>query len=116
MIHLNKKEYKFCIDTFKDNINHLSKLNGKDLLNYVNSVGQDSINNAVELITCSRKDINNNEELNEKCKQSVYWLNGMWVWVDSYMETAEEVSQYVGDEQYCSIFEKIIEDDKQFED
>ncbi|AGK96776.1 hypothetical protein [Clostridium pasteurianum] len=111
MIHLNKKEYKFCIDTFQDSISHLSKLRGEDLLNYINSVGQDSIDSAIELITCSRKDINNNEELNEKCKNSIFWLNGMFVWSDSYMISSNEVLEYVGDEQYCSIFEKIINDD-----
>ncbi|EPY2275470.1 hypothetical protein ACXAT3_000148 [Clostridium sporogenes] len=50
---------------------------------------------------------------------TIYWIDGLWVWVDSYFTTAEEMAEYIDVSESCSIFEKIMneetEDNKETE-
>jgi hypothetical protein len=113
MVSFSKKELQYIKDQFENVLYNIENLDGKKLKNYVNSIGADAINDAKEILKLDNKDrINKDIELNKKCIHSIYWICGMWVWVDRCFRTKEEVTEYVPEKEYCSIYEKIINEDE----
>lgn len=54
------------------------------------------------------KYVENDDDINNEFVKAIYWNIGYWFWVDAYMDTAEELGQYINDEQYCKLYEKIM--------
>jgi hypothetical protein len=55
------------------------------------------------------REVNTDKLLNKTCIKTMYDICGYFVWVEGYM-TGEEVAEYVADEIYCSIYQKIMEE------
>lgn len=55
--------------------------------------------------------VNKNDYINKEIVDYCYYGLNMWVWVDAYMDTKEEVFEYIPDVTYCKLFEKIIKDE-----
>ncbi|ACO83477.1 hypothetical protein [Clostridium botulinum] len=127
MIKFNEKELEYikesCIKVQEmlKGKNNIIIDDGNFTKDYLESIGEDTINNVKKIL--ENEDIFKNANINEKYNKilvdTIYWIDGLWVWADSYFTTAEEVAEYIDVSESCSIFEKIMneetEDNKETE-
>jgi hypothetical protein len=107
-----KKEFAEVSNKIK---NEYSK---EELLEYMSEVGGKSIDTALTFTKFPDwyERANTQDNLNKDVTDAIFWIGGMWVWADSYYTTADEVAQYIKEEEYCSIFEKIMNEDEELEE
>lgn len=114
MITFSKKEIKYIKLEFNNTKLKIEACSKEEVLELIESMGGGTIDtvlflsnhsNLYEVINTNK---NINKNINKRVLSAIYWVGGMWVWVDRYMETAEEVAEYISEPEYCSIFEKIM--------
>lgn len=113
MVNFSKKELQYIIDQFEFAISNVSKLHDAKLKEYIDNIGgNESISNALILFQLEDISVVNTDELlNKTCVQTIYDICGYFVWVECWLRTKEEVAEYVPEKEYCSIYEKIINED-----
>ncbi|AJE11948.1 hypothetical protein [Clostridium botulinum] len=127
MIKFNEKELEYikesCIKVQEmlKGKNNIVIDDGNFTKDYLESIGEDTINNVKEILENENifKNANINKKYNKLLVDTIYWIDGLWVWVDNYFTTAEEMAEYIDVPESCSIFEKIMneetEDNKETE-
>lgn len=114
MIKFNESEIEYIKKSMQNVLDIWENGTKEELQQYVEDIGGEILD---IVILISRNDwllldkVNKIDYINGKIKDFCYYGLGMWVWVDAYMNTAEEVFEYVTDTIYCGIFEKIISED-----
>ncbi|NFC75149.1 serine kinase, partial [Clostridium botulinum] len=103
MIKFNEKELEYikesCIKVQEmlKGKNNIIIDDGNFTKDYLESIGEDTINNVKKIL--ENEDIFKNANINEKYNKilvdTIYWIDGLWVWADSYFTTAEEVAEYI---------------------
>lgn len=108
MIKFNKKELNYIYETFSKMLNGVKSTDINDKLynEYLESLDEDTLNDAKYILKNFAK-INFNEGINSKASDTIYWLDSMWVWGD-YRFSREEVKEYISDEIWLDIYEKIV--------
>lgn len=110
MINLTEKEANYCIETFKKLLEDKENYEKKDDYRYyLDNLDEDYINEAKELLKMDLNidRVNKWKTLNDRFISTFFWLMDMWMWLDSDY-SIDEVKSLVKDEDYCSIYEKII--------
>lgn len=82
---------------------------GSELKDYVEQLDKDSINFAIVNLDFTDIDIlNSNEEINRKFVDAIWDIESYWCWSLRGCDTGAEVREYIDDDCYCSIFQKIL--------
>jgi hypothetical protein len=117
LINFSKEELDYIKEQMQNVIDIWEHGTKDDLKEYID---QDASGECLDTVLfISRNDwflldtVNKNDYINSKVINYCYYGLGMWYWIDAYMNTAEEVYQYVQDEKYCNLFEKIIADEEE---
>ncbi|AKA70160.1 hypothetical protein [Clostridium scatologenes] len=119
MINFSKEELNYIKKEMKKVLDIWEHGTKEELKKYIDKECSGVCLDTVLLI--SRNDwfllntVNKNDYINKKIVDYCYYGLGMWVWVDTYMDTKEEVFEYIPDVTYCELFEKIIGDDNDVE-
>ncbi|NFK78276.1 serine kinase [Clostridium botulinum] len=119
MIKFNEKELEYikesCIKVQEmlKGENNIVIDDGNFTKDYLESIGEDTINNVKKILENEDifKNANINKKYNKMLVDTIYWIDGLWVWVDSYFTTAEEMAEYIDVPESCSIFEKIMNEE-----
>ncbi|AGK97605.1 hypothetical protein [Clostridium pasteurianum] len=114
MIKLNKKEFAYAQNQFKHVIDKINNLHGEELKDFVDNIGgSKNVNNAIVNMDFTDINIvNKDEEINKQFINTIWEICGMWVFGEGSM-TKEEVREYIDSDEYCSIYNKILEEDIQ---
>jgi hypothetical protein len=111
MIKFDETEIEYIKKSMQNVLDIWENGTKEELEQYIEDIGGEILD---IVILISRNDwflldkVNKIDCINSKIKDFCYYGLGMWVWVDSYMDTAAEVLKYVPDTIYCNIYRKII--------
>ncbi|RMC95191.1 hypothetical protein D9O40_16770 [Clostridium autoethanogenum] len=114
MIEFNEKEIKYIKENMDNVLEIFNKGSKKELQTYIEEIGGSMIDVVIMFSRNGYKlldKVNEIDYLNDKIIDFVRYGMGMWVWTDAYMESAEEVFEYVPDVTYCGIYEKLISEE-----
>lgn len=80
---------------------------------WIDGIGKNTIMSAIKILNNPNilKEANINKEYNLLIADTIYWIDGLWVWVDNGFTLAEEMYKYMEIEDSCSIFEKIMNEE-----
>ena len=119
MINFSESELTYIYNRCKETTEQLADIDNQDemIIYYLKNIDKDTIGLANKIVNNADviKDANTNEGYNKELAEAIYWIDGIWVWVDSGYTLAEEVYKFVECEPMCSIFEKIVEEDNEDE-
>lgn len=111
MVNFSEKEFKYIINEFKNVVKILNNndKNAYELKDYIKELDKDSINFAIENADFTDIDIlNTDTEINRKFVNAIWDIENYWVWIERGIDTPEELLEYIDNNEYCSIFEKIL--------
>lgn len=114
MLVFSNKELEWIKKEFAEISNKIkNEFTKEELLEYMESVGGAAIDTALTFTKFPdwHERVNTQENFNEMVKDAIFWIGGMSVWTDSYYTTAEEVAKYIDGKEYCSVFEKIMNEE-----
>lgn len=114
MIKLNEKEIEYLKKEMQRVINIWENGTLKELKEYIEYVGGSSLDTVLMFNRSDYKmlnEINTNKFINEKIIDFCIYGLGMFAYKDREF-TVEEVTEQIEDEEFCSIYAKLIEDEE----
>lgn len=109
MVIFNERELNYIKQNFSKHLKDFQeiKVDEEDIRNFLlEDLTQKEIDNIKYILENFNK-INTDEEVNDKVVDTVYWVEGMWVWRDNECNR-EETSEFISDEIWLDIYEKIL--------
>lgn len=111
MLHFKEQELNYIKKVVADATVHIDRLDKEELIDYIDSIGGDVFSH-IRMFT-NHSDvfdkINKEEHINEWAINILWWADGMWVWLEGDSRYAEDVKEFIDDDMYCQLYEKILD-------